>query len=320
MKTHHQQLVSVVMPCYNSATYVREAITSALRQTHPHVEIIVVDDGSDDGSLDIIRQLADTHPGRLVQLQQKHRGPYPARNLGLQHARGDYVAFLDADDWWSEDFLEKLLSAMLREKADLSYCGWQNTGNLATNDSPYIPPAYENEDTVSAFLRGCPWPIHAALVRRSILNEVQGFSERCYTSMDYDIWLRILGKTRKITRVPEVLAYYRWHGSGQISATKWKQVIDAIQVRRDFVNNHPELISHLSEQAIYELVDRRLLKEAYRAYWKSDIPNAQQLFRKALARRVWRPRDLKYLIPSLLPSTIFQRLAGLSSASKGDSQ
>lgn len=304
------------MPCYNAAAFIEEAISSVLKQTYPHTEIIVVDDGSSDSSTEIVKRLVKTHPGRISLQHQNHRGPYPARNLGLCHARGSYVAFLDADDWWHEDCLEKLLTALQNDKADLAYCGWQNVGKQAPSQEPYIPPAYEKQDPVAAFLRGCPWPIHAALVRLAILQEVKGFSERCYSSMDYDIWLRILGHTRNITRVPAVLAYYRWHGSSQISATKWKQVLDAIQVRQDFIRDYPDLVSHLSTEAIYELVDGRVLKEAYRAYWRRDLANSQKLFRAALARRAWHAKDLKYLIPSLLPAGLFQRLVCLSSMSQ----
>lgn len=316
MGNTQQQLISVVMPCYNAALYVQEAITSVLHQTHTHTEIIVVDDGSDDSSAAIVRRLAATYPDRIFLKHQHRQGPYPARNLGLSHTHGDFVAFLDADDWWREDCLEKLLKALQEDAADVAYCGWQNVGNHAADQEPYVPPAYEKQDPVVAFLRGCPWPIHAALVRRAVLHAVNGFSVRCYSSMDYDIWLRILGYTRNITRVPEVLAYYRWHGSGQISANKWRQVLDAIQVRQDFIRDYPGLVNHLSADAIHELVEGQLLREAYRAYWKNDLANAQKLFRAALVRRTWHAKDLKYLIPSLLPTRLFQRLVGLSFTSR----
>ena len=73
------------------------------------------------------------------------------------------------------------------------------------------------------FVRTCPWPIHAALVKRNIVERLGGFSERRFASMDYDFWLRALAETQNIKRVPEVLAFYRWHNLGQISAVKWRQ-------------------------------------------------------------------------------------------------
>jgi hypothetical protein len=186
------------------------------------------------------------------------------------------------------------------------YCGWQNVGDTAGKE-PFVPPPYESQDTVAMFLRGCPWPIHAALSRRKILERVGGFSVRRFSAMDYDLWLRILAVTRKIVRLPEVLAFYRWHDQGQISSLKWRQVLDAWQVRRDFVQDHPDLVAHLSRQARRELVDGPLLKAGYAAYWKRDLVSAQRLFRKAARRGYWHLRDVKFVLPSLLPSGIYWR-------------
>ncbi len=310
-------LISVVMACYNAASYVEEAISSVLQQTYPYTEVIVVDDDSQDASPDIVKHLTETHPGRVSLKHIKHSGPYPARNLGLSHARGDYIAFLDADDWWQEDCLEKLMQALQDSQADLAYCGWQNVGDHNLSPEPHIPPAYEEDDPVAAFLTGCPWPIHAALVRQPVLEAVDGFSERLFSSMDYDLWLRILAHSSNIVRVPEVLAYYRWHGNGQISSTRWKQVIDAVQVRHDFVAQHPDKVKHLSSESLNTLVDGQLLNEAYRAYWSRDLVNAQKLFRAAFSRHAWHAKDLKYVLPALLPSRLFQGIVSLASSSRG---
>lgn len=126
--------------------------------------------------------------------------------------------------------------------------------------------------------------------------------------MDYDLWLRILAVTRDIVRVPEVLAFYRWHAQGQISAVKGRQVLEAWQVRRDFAGRHPELVAHLAPAALRELLDGSLLRAGYAAYWKRDLVSAQQLFRKAVRRGYWRLRDAKYVLPSLLPSGLYRRM------------
>jgi len=277
----------------------------------------VVDDGSSDESTDIVEHLQEMHPGRVRLERLKHSGPYPARNLGLRQARGDFIAFLDADDWWRQDCLEKLHAALQANQADLAYCGWQNVGEHMLDPKPYIPPAYETMDPVVAFLKSCPWPIHAALVRRSVLEAVGGFSERCFSSMDYDLWLRILAHTGNIIRIPEVLAYYRWHGSGQISSTRGKQVMDAVQVRRDFIKSNPDVVSHLTHETLSKLVDGQLLSEAYRSYWNRDLVTAQMLFQAAFARRAWHAKDLKYLLPALLPARLFKGIVKLADTSRG---
>lgn len=307
--------ISVVMPCYNAAPFVVEAVECVMGQSHGNVELIIVDDGSTDGSKAILQALAENHPQRIVLLHQDRRGPYPARNLGLKHAKGDLVSFLDADDYLSQDCLEKLATALERQAADLAYCGWQNFGEGAPGSQPYVPPDYATMDTATEFLRSCPWPIHAALVRREAVEAIGGFSERCFSSMDYDFWLRLYAYTQRIVRVPEVMAFYRWHGGGQISKTRWKQVLDALQVRRDFIAQHPERVSHLSQAKLSELSDGYLMREAYRSYWKRELEDAQKLFRAALREGSWKTSDLRYLIPAMLPESVFRRLVRLAGGS-----
>lgn len=304
--------ISVIMPCYNAVAFVEEAVNCVMSQTYPDVELIVVDDGSTDGSVDVLQQLAARHSPRVTLLFQDRMGPYPARNLGLKYAHGGCVAFLDADDYWTPDCLEKLSMAMVDKQADIAYCGWQNVGIGAPGTDPYIPPDYSQMDTAAEFLRSCPWPIHAALVRRDAIDAVKGFSERRFSAMDYDFWLRLYAHTQKIVRVPEVMAFYRWHDKGQISKTKWKQVLDALQVRRDFVTNYPERVAHLSKDRIFELSDGFLLREAYRAYWQRNLTDAQKLFRRAFTQGLWKAGDLKYLLPALLPLAWFQWLVAQS--------
>ncbi len=304
--------ISVIMPCYNAATFVEEAVACVMNQTYADVELVVVDDGSTDGSVEILQRLAEQYAPRLLLLHQYRLGQYPARNLGLNHAQGARVAFLDADDYWTLDILEKLAAAMDAGDADLAYCGWQNVGERAVDTKPFIPRDYSTMDMVAEFLRSCPWPIQAVLIRREAIESANGFSERCFSAMDYDLWLRLHAQGRKFVRVPEVLAFYRWHEKRQMPKTRWKQVMDALQVRQEFVAQFPGLVSHLPEAKVRELSDGYLLSEAFRFYWQRNLHDAQQLFRRAFMKGLWTAADLKYLIPALLPGIIFRWLVGMS--------
>ena len=307
-----QNLISVIMPCYNSAHYLAEAIGSVMNQAHVQTELIGVEDGSSDESVAVVRRLIQDHPDRIRLLEQGNTGPYPARNFGLSRARGEFIAFLDADDWWAPDCLEKLHAALMESQAVLAYCGWQNLGPGAPGTMPHIPPDHgEGLATVSSFLRSCPWPIHAALVRRTAIDAVRGFSTRRFTSMDYDLWLRLYAYDQRLVRVPEVLAFYRWHDHGQISKTKWRQVLDARMVRQDFINDNPALVNGLDAVSQRELINAPLLKEAYRAHWNRDLVSAQKLFRETLKHNAWTIADLKYLIPSLLPERLYRLLVSM---------
>lgn len=300
----HNDLISVIMPCYNAEKYLTQAIESVFSQTYSNVELIVIDDGSTDGSINILRTYGD----RLTLLEQNHQGPYPARNRGLKASHGKYVAFLDADDYWAADCLAELHQALTSGHAELVYCGWQNVGIAGRRGNPYIPPDYEREGKVAAFLKsGAPWPIHAALTRRVVLDEVEGFSEAYGTSMDYDLWIRI-GATREIKRVPKVLAFYRHHLEGQISSKVWPQARNSWLVKKAFIKRFPELARQIPTERLVEFVDGALLARGYDAYWRRDLTSAQKIFRLALKTTSWTAKDLKFLLPALLPQKLYTRM------------
>jgi GT2 family glycosyltransferase len=202
-----------------------------------------------------------------------------------------------------------LHAALLADsKAALAYCGWQNIGLEGGRGAPYVPPDYELEDKATRFLRAAaPWPIHAALVRRSVIDEVGGFDLDLPTCMDYDLWLRI-AVARPIRLVPEVLAFYRHHQSGQITSTQWRQARNSWLVKRKFVRQHPQLVRHLSRGELKELIDGSLLRRGYDNFWRRDLESAQRIFRMSLVKGGWRAKDLVYLLPSLLPPALFRKV------------
>ena len=308
MDNFDPERISVIMPCYNAASYVEEAITCVLEQSYRNIELIVVDDGSTDGSDAIIEQLAATHPDRITVLHQTNSGPYAARNFGLAHAHGNYVAFLDADDTWHPDALAKLHGAMTETLADVAYCGWQNVGEAAANTQPHIPPNYAAADAAALFLKSCPWPINGVLIRRQLLDSLRGFSERYPTAMDYDLWLRMLAVQPVVVLVPEVLAFYRRYPRGDAHIPRWRQVFDAVAVREEFVHRHPAQIGHLRPDARTALVYGTLLPEAYRCHWRRDMDSSRRLFRRAFRHADWKARDAKYILASFLPAPVFDAL------------
>lgn len=299
--------ISVVMPCHNAAPYVEEAIGSVLVQSYPHVELIVVDDGSTDGSTETLQRLATEHPKCITLVYQNRAGPFAARNHALAYANGNYIAFLDADDTWHPDALHRMHDALEDAPADVAWCGWQAIGPAA-GTQPKIPPDLDASGAVGHFLQHGAWPINGVLIRRHLIDELRGFSERAPTAMDYDLWLRMLARQPRLARVPEVLAYYRHYPRGESHIPRWLQVFDAVAVRRDFARHHPELVASLTSSRLNELIYDPLLREAYRCHWRNDTESARRLFRRAFRKANWKTGDLKHLIASLLPAPLYRNL------------
>lgn len=208
--------VSVIMPVYNAAATVAQAIESVLNQSSGDWELLVVDDGSSDASVSIVEGYvkADSRI-QLVPCSVNSGGPATPRNLGLSKARGQWVAFLDADDGWLPQKLARQLSFMQEQKLDL--CGtWVN---VIDRDSKPIglrqPPAQ-----ISFLTLLCYNP----LVCSSVLVSKAAVQERKFLTIgheDYALWLLLARDGVAMGVLPESLAEYRVH-PGSVSANKWK--------------------------------------------------------------------------------------------------
>ncbi|MEY0154184.1 glycosyltransferase family 2 protein, partial [Providencia rettgeri] len=122
-ETVTQELVSIIMPCYNAEQYIKDSINSVLNQTYPHFELIIIDDLSTDNSINIINSFSDNRI-KLIQLAQ-NGGAGVARNTGIEAAQGRFIAFLDSDDLWRPNKLEMQLKHMIKGNHSLSYTQYQ---------------------------------------------------------------------------------------------------------------------------------------------------------------------------------------------------
>jgi glycosyltransferase involved in cell wall biosynthesis len=208
--------VSVVIPTYNRAAYVRACVESVLAQTFDDYEIIVIDDGSTDNTRDLLQPWIRT--GKISYYYQDNKGPSGARNAGFNRAAGELIAFLDSDDLWPPDKLEWQVRYM-REHPDAGVVG----GGYEVFDESTPkkrPPALQEGDISfeDAFGGGfCFVNAGATLIRAGILRKAGGFDERCRLSEDLDLWLKLLREGCRIVRVPRLALYYRSH-STNISA------------------------------------------------------------------------------------------------------
>ena len=132
-------ILSVVSPVYNGAKYLEPFLRSVLQQSFPHFELIMVDDGSTDSSIEIIKTY-QKKDSRIHLIGQNHKGAGSARNFGLSRAKGQYIIFLDCDDWFSEDFFKTMIDRIEADQSDIAICEFfiynQQTGEMEKSAIP----------------------------------------------------------------------------------------------------------------------------------------------------------------------------------------
>jgi len=302
-------LISVVTPCYNGGRFLDRAVQCVLAQSHADVEHIVVDDGSTDDSADILAAVKDP---RLVVIRQPNSGVSAARNRGIAAARGKFIAFLDADDTWHATLLKKLLDGLTRQpNTVLAYCGWQNVGLPGGQGKPYIPPIYEGPDKAMELLTSCRWPIHAALTYTDAIRASGGFNVGYRNSEDFALWLR-LAIDRPIVRIPEVLAFYHFHGGSQASGNRLNSALQHWQAQRDFLAERPDIARRLGARRVRLATHGELLHEGMAAYWQRDLPTARAIFRKVMRQGYGALPLWRYMLPALLPLAVQRALIGVA--------
>ena len=196
------ELVSVVMPCYNDSKYLKEAVDSVLGQSYPNVELIIIDDGSDDAAtLADLKELAKKDNVRV--LFADHAGPSAARNFGIAQASGTYILPVDSDDKIAPDYIAKAVPVLQSDdNIGIVYCRaelfGERSGSWDLGDFSMAQMLVRNQIFVSALFRKADW------------QAVGGFAEQYKSGIeDYDFWLSILGLGRSVVRLDEVLFFYR---------------------------------------------------------------------------------------------------------------
>ncbi len=206
-------LVSVIIPTYNRAAWVAEAAASVLAQTFRDFELLVVDDGSTDATLEALAPFA----GRLILLKRRrNRGVAAARNLGIAAAQGEWLAFLDSDDLWLKDRLARQV-AYLKEHPGLLIC--QTEEIWVRNGVRVNLPATHRKvdgDIFLPSLNRCMVSPSAVILHRRLLDEVGLFDETLPAAEDYDLWLRVAWRY-PVGLVPEPLIMKRGGHADQLS-------------------------------------------------------------------------------------------------------
>lgn len=299
--------VSVIIPSYNAARFLPEAIDSVRQQTLPADEIIVIDDGSIDDTENIVKSLGPD----IIYIRQTNAGVSASRNKGIGIATGEYIAFLDADDRWLPQKLEhqtKVLVAnphvglIATDRAEVNAKGDLLLASLFKKQGLY--DVFENlhgspvPNALSSLIRVNFIPTSSVLVRKSILEKVGVFDTTIRYGEDLELWARI-ALEYEIVCLPEVLIYYRRHNTNATKATE-KLLLDMVRVMKNIRTLGAGVLEKEGVNA--DIIVAQHLWDL--AYWYFTSTNPKRAYAPFLESFQEKPsfRTLVYMCLCLLPS------------------
>ena len=240
--------VSVIMPAYNAESYLPTAVESVLRQSFSDLELLIIDDGSSDGTLAIAQRYA-ARDARVRVLEQANAGPGPARNAAFRCANGRFFAFLDSDDEWDESFLHENVGVLIaRPEVDVVVGNARNRGGPrdgqparpVCGDGHLISLAEILADETCLFIM--------AVFRREAVEAVNGFDPALLTNEEYEMWIRAALAGFTFTRHSKPLGWYACR-PGSLSSSDTRMLSGILRV---FAKTRPFLAEDSPERAILE--------------------------------------------------------------------
>lgn len=268
--------VSVIIPAYNGEAYIQQSIESVLHQSYQNWELVVVDDGSTDRTQKIVTEYGD-----LVRyVYQENQNVAAARNRGIREARGEWLAFLDQDDFFVPEKLAVQVSALAKHPSvGIVHSGWQivdREGNVVSRVEPWhgIP-----ELNVASWLLWKPVFLGAMLFRRDGLEFAGGFNCRFHQAPDVDLVLRLALMGCEAVWVPQTTVGYRQHDRNasrntQVQVLECEEVLDRLFAR----SNLSEEIGQLERQARYN----NMVWSAWRLYYTGKLADMANCLGRSL--------------------------------------
>jgi len=307
-------LVSVIIPTYNSAKYIEEALESVFKQTLQDFEIIVVDDGSTDGTGEILKDYSD----RIKYIFQKNSGPASARNKGIKIARGEYIAFLDADDLWMPTKLEKQV-AMFDKNKNL---GMVTTGACSFDEkgvrgfSTYKRKKLMRGDVARNIFLHSDVGTPTVMARKEVFEKVGLFEERTRQGekvllshgSDDNMWIRIAAYF-DVELIDEALAKIRVHPS--MMTLQKSELLESVKYNIHLLNTkYGEDVKKKIEKAPIK-ISRVQFAVGYGHYESGNYREARKAFLIGAYHWIWYWKNPLYLALTFMPSGLASLLKSL---------
>nr|WP_106568753.1 glycosyltransferase family A protein [Cecembia rubra] len=273
-------LVSIIIPVFNKVDFVKQTLDSALNQSYDHLEIIVINDGSTDGSLSILENYAKQFPEKIKLIDTINKGVSAATNLGINVAKGEYIQFLDADDILSPDKIANQVSLLQGESsAIMASCEWVMFKDDLV-DQTHVPYGVFGD-----FSSGLNWLLHAWnhqemmqpaawLTHRELILKGGPWNERLKINQDGEFFCRVLVKCQGIVFEPKGKVYYRMPGESNVSQQKSQKALMSMMESY-----------HCYQKAVLSVEDskrvRIALKKVYQKFLYDVFPNFSILLKEA---------------------------------------
>jgi len=263
MDTSLIPFISIIVPTYNRADLIPKAIQSVLDQTYQNWELIIVDNFSDDDTKGVIESFADH---RISMLQLPRTGSVAAsRNFGVLHSKGEWIAFLDSDDWW---FPEKLsmVSKAIQNEPDLIYHELQIVSGQDDKKSKMKTKSRKLKSPIFFDLlqNGNDIALSSVTLRKSTFAKVGGMNESptFFAVEDYDTWLRIAKVTERFAHIPRVLGAYRLHDGNIGKINNFSYLSSALKGHLKDLNNGQ--LRRYESLYIYQIARNNYKNKQYR--------------------------------------------------------
>ena len=264
--------ISVIIPCYNNVKTIREAIESVLVQTLVPNEIIVIDDGSTDKSLSILNE----YKGKICILKNSHQERAVARNTGIRKAVSKWIAFLDADDVWLSDKLEKQIKIVQQHpECVLSYTQAKLIDTLGNGCSMYGKNLIGSGNPrpsimLEELLKDNPIPLSTVLVKKDVIEKYGLFNEKLVYIEDWELWLRLSSWGCQFHFLPEITTRFRFYGENVfiVKRIEANQLEQTLQVLTNFWKEHQSL--SLQHPKLKKMSDKI-------AIVKTELPTIEEL-------------------------------------------
>jgi len=277
-----ENYISIIIPTYNRAQRLAKAVESVLAQSHRNIELIVVDDGSDDNTADLMQK----YHTDIVYIRQVNRGPAAARNRGIERASYDILAFLDSDDWFAERKLEIQLAAMYRNPSYLiSHTNetWYRNGRILNQKKKHQK---KSGIIFRQSLKLCAVSMSTVMVRKDIFARYGFFDEKYPCCEDYEFWLRVSAK-EKFLLVDEPLTLKDGGRDDQVSFIH-RTGMDKFRIR-----------------AIMKIMTSGSLNEEQREYARKELERKCRIYGTGCIKHGRREEGQYYLdLPGTVPGAI----------------